>query len=92
MEDYTVLRVAGRGAFGTVYLAKRNTDGKEVILKTIPVDMVSATDRQNILTEVKVLNMLNHPNIIEYYDNFLNDKAMVIVMEYAAGGTIYDLV
>ena len=50
--------------------------------------------------------MLNHPNVIEYYENFLQDKAMVsakvfqqythsvqmIVMEYAAGGTLYDLV
>ena len=66
--------------------------------------------------------MLQHPNIIEYYENFLEvfcelnlpgtksqsriphifpcfkcwyffdeDKAMMIVMEYAAGGTLYDL-
>lgn len=35
--------------------------------------------------------MLKHPNIIEYYDSFLHDRAMMIVMEYAAGGTLYDL-
>ena len=92
MEKYSIVRMAGRGAYGTVYLARRNTDGKEVIiivqihsiksslqviLKQIPVDMMSTADRQSILNEIKVLAMLNHPNVIEYYENFLQDKAMV---------------
>ena len=29
--------------------------------------------------------MLKHPNIIEYYDSFFHEQAMMIVMEYAAG-------
>ena len=33
MEKYEVLRIAGRGAYGTAYLARRKTDGREVILK-----------------------------------------------------------
>ena len=30
MEKYSIVRMAGRGAYGTVYLARRNTDGREV--------------------------------------------------------------
>ena len=33
MDNYEVVRVAGRGAYGTAYLARRKTDGREVILK-----------------------------------------------------------
>ena len=33
MDKYEVLRIAGRGAYGTAYLARRKTDGREVILK-----------------------------------------------------------
>ena len=29
--------------------------------------------------------MFKHPNIVEYYDSFLEDKALMIVMEYAEG-------
>ena len=86
-----MVRIAGRGAYGTAYLARRKTDGREVILKQIPIEQLNSADRQSILTEIKVLSMLHHPNVIEYYENFLQDKAMMIVMEFAAGGTLFDL-
>ena len=47
---------------------------------------------QATLNEVKVLSMLKHPNIIEYYDSFFHEQAMMIVMEYASGGTLFDLI
>lgn len=46
-------------------------------------------ERQAALNEVKVLSMLDHPFIIEYYENFLEDKALMIVMEYAEGSPKY---
>ena len=58
----------------------------------IPIEQMSSADRHSILTEIKVLSMLHHPNVIEYYENFLQDKSMIIVMEYAAGGTLFDLI
>ena len=42
--------------------------------------------------EVKVLSMLKHPNIIAYYDNFVDEKSLMIVMEYAPGGTLNDFI
>ena len=36
--------------------------------------------------------MLRHPNIIEYRESFLHEHAMMIVMEYAAGGSLDDLI
>ena len=57
----------------------------------IPIEQMSSADRHSILTEIKVLSMLHHPNVIEYYENFLQDKSMIIVMEFAAGGTLFDL-
>ena len=34
--------------------------------------------------------MLHHPNIVAYFDSFVEDKALMIVMEYAEGGTIFE--
>ena len=69
-----------------MYLSWRLSDRKLVIIKQIPLEYLrNKEERQAALNEVKVLSMLDHPNIIEYYENFLEDKALMIVMEYAEG-------
>lgn len=82
MEDYERIKGVGRGAFGTVYLCRNRTDNRQVIIKEIPVDQLSTFDRQSTINEVKVLAMLHHPNIIEYYDNFIQDKGKLISIRY----------
>ena len=51
------------------------------------MEQMTKEERQAALNEVKVLAMLDHPNIIEYIENFLEDKALMIVMEYAQGAS-----
>lgn len=71
--------------FSTVHLCRRISDSKLIIIKQIPVEQMSKEERLAALNECKVLSMLDHPNIVEYYENFLEDKALMIVMEYAQG-------
>ena len=40
-------------------------------------------DPQN---EVNVLKSLNHPNIVRYYDSFIHNSKLCILMEYAENG------
>lgn len=68
-----------------VHLCRRRCDGAFVILKEIPVEQMSRDERLAAQNECQVLKLLNHPNIIEYYENFLEDKALMIAMEYAPG-------
>lgn len=74
----------------TVYLCRRIEDNNLVIIKQIPIEEMTREERQAALNEVKVLSMLSHPNIIAYFDSFLEDKALMIAMEYAQGGTIFE--
>lgn len=71
--------------YSTVHLCRKLADKKLIIIKQIPVEQMTKEERQAALNEVKVLSMLSHPNIIQYYENFLEDKALMIVMEYAQG-------
>ncbi|XP_077397155.1 serine/threonine-protein kinase Nek8 isoform X2 [Festucalex cinctus] len=75
-----------------VHLCRRRSDGGLVILKEIPVEQMSRDERLAAQNECQVLKLLNHPNIIEYYENFLEDKALMIAMEYAPGGTLADYI
>ncbi|XP_068173568.1 serine/threonine-protein kinase Nek8 isoform X2 [Antennarius striatus] len=92
MEKYEKIKVVGRGAFGIVHLCRRRSDGAFVILKEIPVEQMSRDERLAAQNECQVLKLLSHPNIIEYYENFLEDKALMIAMEYAPGGTLADYI
>lgn len=49
------------------------------------MEQMSRDERLAAQNECQVLKLLNHPNIIEYYENFLEDKALMIAMEYAPG-------
>lgn len=85
-----VRKSLGYNTYGTVYLCRRREDNNLVIIKQIPIEEMTREERQAALNEVKVLSMLSHPNIIAYYDSFLEDKALMIAMEYAQGGTIFE--
>ncbi|XP_043820268.1 serine/threonine-protein kinase Nek8 isoform X4 [Dromiciops gliroides] len=92
MEKYERIRVVGRGAFGIVHLCLRKADQKLVIIKQIPVEQMTKDERLAAQNECQVLKLLSHPNVIEYYENFLEDKALMIAMEYAPGGTLAEFI
>ncbi|XP_045600714.1 serine/threonine-protein kinase Nek8 [Procambarus clarkii] len=90
MNNYETMQAIGRGAYGNVYLYRRLSDHKQVVIKKIPLESITKVECELTKNEVRVLSMLQHPNIIEYYDNYLENNTMMIVMEYAPGGNLYD--
>ncbi|KAK3864146.1 hypothetical protein Pcinc_030134 [Petrolisthes cinctipes] len=90
MNHYETMQAIGRGAYGNVYLYRRLYDNKHIVIKKIPMESITKAEGELTKNEVRVLSMLQHPNIIEYYDNFIENNTMMIVMEYAPGGNLYD--
>ncbi|XP_054276217.1 serine/threonine-protein kinase Nek8-like [Macrosteles quadrilineatus] len=89
MEEYDKLVLVGRGAFGTVYLCRKGS-GERVILKQIVIEHLNEKELKDTVQEVKVMSLLKHPHIIRYQDSFISQGALVIVMEYATKGTLYE--
>lgn len=50
---------------------------------------MSIDERQISMNEAKVLSMLDHPNIVAYYESFLEEQIMTIVMEYVQGNIFH---
>ncbi|XP_019858585.1 PREDICTED: serine/threonine-protein kinase Nek8-like [Amphimedon queenslandica] len=88
LEKYERIKTVGKGAYGQAILYKRKEDESLVILKQINILELNKIERQNVVTEIKILAMLDHPHIISYYDNFEEDGLMMIEMEFADGGSL----
>ena len=68
----------GEGATGAIHNEKmREVAIKAIAKKRLDIDMI-----RHIQEEVKILNTLDHPNIIKYYEDFENDKFIFLVMEH----------
>ncbi|XP_078283301.1 uncharacterized protein LOC144608926 [Rhinoraja longicauda] len=88
LAEFEKIHIVGKGAYGTAVLYRKKDDDSLVILKEINMHELNHIERQRALNEVKVLSMLDHPNIINYYDSFEEDGLLMIEMEYAEGGTL----
>jgi NIMA (never in mitosis gene a)-related kinase len=73
-------------------LVKRRVDGKLLVIKQLPIHELNATDQTSAHQEVQVLSMLSHPSIVAYHDSFLENDVLNIVLDYADGGDLHDLI
>jgi len=81
----------GGGAFGSVYLASNMDTGALMAVKEIRFQDVSGVLPnlfKQIKDELSVMEMLRHPNIVEYYGIEVHRDRVYIFEEYCGGGSL----
>ena len=82
-----------RGSFGSVKLVISQEDNNLYALKEIDKKLFHMqAPNKNLYDEVSVMEKLDHPNIIKIKDKYETETTLMIVLEYADGGTLYDLI
>lgn len=90
-QRFDIIKKLGQGTYGKVQLGINKETGQEVAIKTIKKSKIeSEADLVRIRREIQIMSSVQHPNIIHIYEVFENREKMVLVMEYAAGGELYD--
>ena len=79
-DELQLKQVIGRGGFGEVYACMwRNTP---VAFKKLFYQHMSKKHQESLLTEIKVLSALDHPNTIRMFGVVVEAQKIGIVMEY----------
>ncbi|KAM9717725.1 serine/threonine-protein kinase MARK2 isoform 5-T5 [Menidia menidia] len=87
---YRLLKTIGKGNFAKVKLARHVLTGKEVAVKIIDKTQLNSSSLQKLFREVRIMKMLNHPNIVKLFEVIETEKTLYLVMEYASGGEVFD--
>ena len=72
----------GSGSFGKVFLATNKADPElKIAVKMINADGFSEDDRAMLENEIKIMQEVDHPNIVKYYETYYDDEYVYLCME-----------
>ena len=60
-------------------------DNSLVVWKEINLRKSNKNVEESALHEIEILSLLNHDNIVTYYNHYIDDESLFIEMEYANG-------
>ncbi|KJH48301.1 kinase domain protein [Dictyocaulus viviparus] len=90
---FEITKKLGSGTYGKVSLAYDHKFDREVAVKLIKKSAIeNKADLVRIRREIRIMSALYHPNIIQIFEVFENRDKIILVMEYASGGELYDYV
>ena len=89
VDNLTLEKCLGKGAFGEVYLTSRKGDDKKYATKKIDREEVEKGEGIKYLkNEIIILQYLRHPNIVRFEEVKKTKKHYYIVMEFCNGGEL----
>ena len=77
----------GKGSLGLVWQGRHKKTGKTYAIKEIKKKAVNSPKiLEHVKTEVRIMYLLNHPNIIKLYNHFEDEFSIYFVLEFAEKG------
>ena len=91
-SEYELIRELGQGGMAAVYLARHRATGRLVAIKAVRARYLDDPDAiKRFAREARTVAGLDHPNIVRTEAiRQIDDRAVAIIMEHIAGGTVRD--
>ena len=90
IEDLTLLKCIGKGAFGEVYLTSKIGTKEKFATKKIDKKFIKEKKKKYLDNEIKILNEISHENIIKLFEVKETYNSYYLVMELCTGGSLFD--
>ena len=83
--------VLGKGSFGTVYKGtNKSNPNLQIAIKAIDKKNLTKDEIEDIQTEIKMLQQVDHANIINYLETYEDARNVYLCMELCTGGELID--
>jgi serine/threonine protein kinase len=89
-DDYVIGKELGRGRFSVVCECVNKVTGEHAAVKIIDKSTIEPEEKGLLRTEIAVLKLVNHPNIIRMEGLYETKKHLYIVMEMLKGGELFE--
>jgi calcium-dependent protein kinase len=80
----------GSGAFGEVRMCVHRETGSQRAVKVLRKSNMDDDEKVMLFNEINNLKGLDHPNILQMYEFFEDDKRYYIVTDICKGGELFD--
>lgn len=85
---FEMIRALGAGAFGEVKLVREVSTQTMLAMKVLKRRDVDTHEVNEIINH----SLLRHPHVVQFREMFLTQDHVCILMEYANGGSLFDMV
>ena len=90
IEDFELLKVLGKGAFGKVILAQKKDNGTIYAIKVLIKKAIIEQDQlAHTMAEKKILSHVNHPFLVGLDYAFQTDEKLYFVLQFMKGGELF---
>ena len=90
VNDFTTLKVIGKGSYGKVLLVKKNDDNKVYAMKILKKKaMIKRNQVNHIKTERRIMELIDHPFIVKLRYAFQTPQKLYFIMDYCPGGELF---
>jgi len=91
-DFYVMKEDIGIGKFGLVKLGIHKLTNQKVAIKTIKKSSMTQLDLELVKSEIDIMKLLKHPNVVRLLDHFENAEYVYIVMELFQGGDLANFI
>lgn len=93
IDQYQILERLDKKHFAKVFKVRRKSDNEIFAMKQVKLDFKNESEKESILKEVRLMEFLNHPNILTFQEAFYDKGTyLCIIMEFAVEGDILKMI
>eukprot|EP00357_Protocruzia_adherens_P027917 CAMPEP_0115011738 /NCGR_PEP_ID=MMETSP0216-20121206/24250_1 /TAXON_ID=223996 /ORGANISM="Protocruzia adherens, Strain Boccale" /LENGTH=349 /DNA_ID=CAMNT_0002380521 /DNA_START=159 /DNA_END=1208 /DNA_ORIENTATION=- len=90
MEDFTLLKVIGKGSYGKVFQVKKGDTNAIYAMKALKKSTLRKRNQiEHTKTERNIMEYIKHPFIVDLKYAFQTERKLFLVLEYCPGGELF---